>query len=134
MDITELPTTAAPGLAEKAEALADTACALHDVAGSPARWSATAAEDVVEAMEITALALGGAHPAAAAAALPLLQDLARLRQSLALPPSDWPEPALEDEGEAVAPPVPISRGRARRGLGPGYKGLRIPPDRAAPGA
>lgn len=105
MEITELPTTAAPGLAENAEALADTACALHDIAATPGSWSASAAEDAVEAIEITALALGSAHPAAAAAVLPLLRDLTRLRQTLALPPSDRPEPVLQGEGQTVAPPV-----------------------------
>ncbi|QNS09438.1 hypothetical protein [Streptomyces xanthii] len=136
METTELPTTAAPGLAENAEALADTACTLHDIAGTPGSWSAAAAEDAVEAIEVTALALGSAHPAGAAAVLPLLRDLTRLRQSLALPPSDRPEPALEGdgEGETIAPPVPITRGRSRRGLGPGYKGLRIPAGRTVPGA
>ncbi len=42
MEITELSTTAAPGLAEKAEALADIACAVHDLAVEPltrANWS-----------------------------------------------------------------------------------------------
>ncbi|WP_330269943.1 hypothetical protein [Streptomyces griseorubiginosus] len=134
MEITELPTTAAPGLAENAEALADTACALHDIAATPGSWSAAAAEDAVEAIEITALALGSAHPAAAAAVLPLLRDLTRLRRTLALPPSDRPEPALQGEGQTVAPPVPITRGRSRRGLGPGYKGLRIPAGRTVPEA
>lgn len=57
-----LPTTAAPGVAERAEALADAACELHDAAGSPAGWSAAAVEDAVEAMETTALALAAAHP------------------------------------------------------------------------
>ncbi|NED03360.1 hypothetical protein G3I55_17030, partial [Streptomyces sp. SID6648] len=64
----------------------------------------------------------------------LLRDLTRLRQTLALPPSDRPEPVLQGEGQTVAPPVPITRGRSRRGLGPGYKGLRIPAGRTVPEA
>ncbi|MEU6285001.1 hypothetical protein [Streptomyces sp. NPDC047028] len=122
-----LPTTGAPGVAERAEALADAACELHDAVSTPARWSAAAVEDAVEAMETTALALATVHPDAAAATLAVRQQLARLRARLGLPPGD-PTADLDEahQEQAVVPPTPI-RPRQRRGLGPGYQGLRIPP-------
>ncbi|MEU6512274.1 hypothetical protein [Streptomyces sp. NPDC046942] len=43
----ELPTVAAPGIVERAEALADTACALHDAASTQGGWNADAAEDAM---------------------------------------------------------------------------------------
>ncbi|MET7728753.1 hypothetical protein [Streptomyces mirabilis] len=121
-----LPTVAAPGVAERAEALADAACELHDAASTPASWSANAVGDAVEAMETTALALLVTHPDAAAAIGTVAQALARLRQDLGLPARD-DEPAVpadDDQDQAVTPPTPIRRPRARRGLGPGYQGYR----------
>ncbi|MFD4976266.1 hypothetical protein [Streptomyces sp. NPDC058424] len=120
-----LPATAAPGVAERAEALADAACELHDAASSQGSWSA------VEAMETTALALRGAHPAVAAATDAVVQALARLRRDLGLPAAVGED---DDQDQAVTPPTPIRRPRTtRRGLGSGYKGVRIPPGRTASG-
>ncbi|WP_018569656.1 hypothetical protein [Streptomyces sp. PsTaAH-124] len=131
-----LPATAAPGVAERAEVLADAACELYDAASSPGSWSAAAVEDAVEAMETTALALAAAHPDAATAMRAIGQQLAQLRERLGLPPGEHP-PAGPDEDEhqeqPVEPPTPIRRPRQRRGLGPGYQGLRIPPGRTASG-
>lgn len=123
---------ASPGVAERAEALADAACELHDAAGTSASWSADAVEDAVESMETTALALAVAHPDAAAAMLAIGQQLAQLRERLGLPPGEHTGVGpTADEDQAVAPPTPI-RSR-RRGLGPGYQGVRIPPGRTASG-
>lgn len=126
-----MPTVAAPGVAERAEALADAACELHDAVSTPASWSADAVEDAVEAMETTALALAVAHPDAAAAMLAIGQKLAQLRERLGLPPGEHAAAGPADEDQAVVPPTPI-RSR-RRGLGPGYRGVRIPPGRTASG-
>ncbi|MER7223330.1 hypothetical protein [Streptomyces rubradiris] len=123
-----LSATAAPGVAEHAEALADAACELHDAARSPDSWSEAAAEDAVEAMETTALALRGVHPAAAVATDAVFQALARLRRDLGLPAGD----TRDDQDQAVTPPSPIRRRTARRGLGPGYQGVRIPQGRPRP--
>ncbi|MFH8343110.1 hypothetical protein [Streptomyces sp. AM6-12] len=125
-DVKSLPIIAAPGVAERAEALADAACELHDAASTPASWSAAAAEDAVEAMETTALALHSAHPATAVAMDTIAQVLVRLRRDLGLTTGD------EDHDQAVVPPTPIPRPK-RRGLGPGYRGLQIPPGRTASG-
>jgi hypothetical protein len=134
--VKSLPTVAAPGVAERAEALADAACELHDAAGTPASWSAAAVEDAVESMETTALALASAHPDAAAAMLAIGQQLAQLRERLGLPPGEDAAAGPDDEEhqeQPVVPPTPIRRPRQRRGLGPGYQGLRIPPGRSASG-
>ncbi|WP_274919416.1 hypothetical protein [Streptomyces sp. WZ-12] len=123
-----LPTVAAPGVAEQAEALADAACELADAASSSRSWSVAAADDAVEAMETTALALHTAHPAAAAALGTVVQALARLRRDLGLPVDEGDR----DQEQVVTPPTPLRR-PTRRGLGPGYQGLRIPPRRTAAG-
>lgn len=128
-----MSTVAAPGVAERAEALADAACELHDTVSTPASWSADAVEDAVESMETTALALAVAHPEAAAAMFAIGQQLAQLRERLGLPPGEHPGAGpTADEDQAVDPPTPI-RSR-RRGLGPGYRGVRIPPGRTASGS
>jgi hypothetical protein len=134
--VKSLPTVAAPGVAERAEALADAACDLHDAASTPASWSAAAVEDAVESMETTALALAAAHPDAAAAMLAIGLQLAQLRERLGLSPSEYTAAGPDDEEhqeQPVVPPTPIRRPRQRRGLGPGYQGLRIPPGRTASG-
>ncbi|MFI7278582.1 hypothetical protein [Streptomyces sp. NPDC049879] len=115
-----LPTIAAPGVAETAEALAEAACALHDVASSPASWSTAAADDAVEAMETAANALRTAHPAAAPAVTAVIRALARLRQDLGLPAAD----GISSPGRTTAPPFPGRRPGTRRGLGPGFQGVR----------
>lgn len=127
---------AAPGVAERAEALADAACDLHDAASAPGSWSAAAVEDAVESMETTALALAAAHPDAIAAMLAVGQQLAQLRERLGLPTGEHAVAGSgedEHQDQAAAAPSPVRRPRARRGLGPGYQGLRIPPGRTATG-
>ncbi|MFE2749592.1 hypothetical protein ACFXKX_35630 [Streptomyces scopuliridis] len=129
-----LPTVAGPGVAERAEALADAACELHDAVSTPASWSADAVEDAVEAMETTALALA-AHPDATAAMLAIGQRLAQLRERLGLPPGEYTAADLDENEHQEQPvaPTPLRRRRERRGLGPGYQGLRIPQGRTASG-
>lgn len=87
-------------------------------------------------METTALALAVAHPDAAAAILAIGQQLAQFGERLGLPPGEHAAAGPDDEEhqeQPVVPPTPIQRPRQRRGLGPGYQGLRIPPDRTASG-
>ncbi|MYW09261.1 hypothetical protein GT034_12990 [Streptomyces sp. SID2563] len=132
----KLPITAAPGVAERAEVLAVAACDLHDVTSTAPRWSADAVEDAVEAMETTALALASAHPDAAAAMRAVGRQLAELRERLGLPPGEHAaDPPGPGHGERpLASPAPPRRPE-RRGLGPGYRGIRIPPSRTVtPGA
>lgn len=129
------PAVAAPGVAEQAEALADAACELHDAAGTPTSWSAASVEDAVEAMETTALALAAAHPDAAAVMRTIGHQLAQLRERLGLPCGEHAVGPDGDEHQEqpAGPPTPLRRPRARRGLGPGYQGVRIPESRTATG-
>ncbi|MFE9629878.1 hypothetical protein [Streptomyces sp. NPDC006463] len=92
----ELPTIAAPGVGERADAVADAACHLYDtvapwgilpaVAGGG--WSRTAAEDAAEAIETTAHALAYVDPGAELVLAPVHAALAELRRKLRLPPAD----------------------------------------------
>ncbi|MFM9449164.1 hypothetical protein [Streptomyces acidiscabies] len=124
----DLPTVAAPGVAEQANALAEAACHLSDaVADDPGRWSAEAAEDAIEAIETVSAALSAISPGAAARMTAVTDALSRLRQEI------LGDVLLgQDQEQAVTPPTPITRPR-RRGLGPGYQGVRIPADRPAAG-
>ena len=120
---------AAPGIAARAEALADAACELHDCAVGPLAWSTAAVDDAVESMEITALALMHAHPGAPDVMVAVRGSLARARAVLGLPLRDEEPAVAGGERQAVVEPTP-PRPR-RRGLGPGYQGLRIPSGRTA---
>ncbi|WP_327359852.1 hypothetical protein [Streptomyces sp. NBC_01304] len=124
-----LPTTAAPGVAERAEALADAACELHDAATSPDRWSAAAVEDAVESVETTLLALLTLHPGAALVG----QAVTQLRDDLGLPPRDASKAGPVAAEDQLTEPTPIRARRERRGLGPGFQGVRIPGTRTGSG-
>ncbi|MEU9143834.1 hypothetical protein [Streptomyces sp. NPDC048349] len=89
----ELPTIAAPGVGERADAVADAACHLYDTVapwrtGAPGGWSRTAAEDAAEAIETTAHALAHIDPGAEVVLAPVHTALADLRRRLGLPPAD----------------------------------------------
>ncbi|MFD4870149.1 hypothetical protein [Streptomyces sp. NPDC058412] len=85
----ELPTIAAPGVGERADAVADAACHLYDTIvpwgiGAPGGWSRTAAEDAAEAIETTAHALASIDPGAEVVLAPVHAALADLRRRLGL--------------------------------------------------
>lgn len=89
----EMPTIAAPGVGERADAAADAACHLYDAVApwggaAPGGWSRTAAEDAAEAIETTAHALAHTHPRAEVVLAPVHAALADLRLHLGLPPAD----------------------------------------------
>ncbi|MEV7616784.1 hypothetical protein [Streptomyces sp. NPDC089799] len=117
-----LPSTAAPGMGERADAVAEAACHLCDAAG-PGRWSRAAAEDAVEAIEATANALVTARPGAELILAALHAAVADLRRHLSLPPAD----------PLDAPPLPAgprTLGNPRRArLGP----KPAPPQHPSPG-
>ncbi|MEU9175633.1 hypothetical protein AB0C90_01965 [Streptomyces sp. NPDC048550] len=99
-----LPTIAAPGIAERADAAADAACHLYDAvapwsSAEPGGWSRTAVEDAAEAIETTAHALAYAHPRAEVILAPVHAALADLRRGLGLPPAD----PLTADGLPAAP-------------------------------
>lgn len=117
----ELPTIAAPGVGERADAVADAACHLYDTiapwghaapAGpfpreSGGGWSRGAAEDAAEAIETAAHALAYAHPRAEVILGPVHTALADLRRQLGLAPAD----PLTAEG---LPSTPRTVGNPRR--------------------
>ncbi|MBT2480806.1 hypothetical protein [Streptomyces sp. ISL-94] len=89
----ELPTIAAPGVREQADAVADAACHLYDTVvpwgtGAPGGWSRTAAEDAAEAIETTAHALASIDPGVELVLAPVHAALADLRRRLGLAPAD----------------------------------------------
>ncbi|MFF3673631.1 hypothetical protein ACFYYS_06520 [Streptomyces sp. NPDC002120] len=89
----ELPTIAAPGVGERADAVADAACHLYDTIApwgfaAPGGWSRTAAEDAAEAIETTAHALASIDPGAEVVLAPVHAALADLRRRLGLATAD----------------------------------------------
>ncbi|WP_330300045.1 hypothetical protein [Streptomyces sp. NBC_00503] len=108
----ELPTIAAPGVGEQADAVADAACHLYDTLApwrhaAPGGWSRTAAEDAAEAIETAAHALAYAHPRAEVILAPVHTALADLRRQLGLAP---PDPLTADG----LPATPRTVGNPRR--------------------
>ncbi|WP_327411845.1 hypothetical protein [Streptomyces sp. NBC_01233] len=108
----ELPTIAAPGVGERADAVADAACHLYDTIapwgiGAPGGWSRTAAEDAAEAIETTAHALASIDPGAEVVLAPVHAALADLRRRLGLASAD----VAADDG---LPATPRTVGNPRR--------------------
>ncbi|MFD5493382.1 hypothetical protein ACFWH4_10750 [Streptomyces sp. NPDC127091] len=104
---------AGPGVEQRAAAVADAACELVDTV-TPRAWSTGAVEDAADAIDMLAEALAAIDPEAARALAAVPAATAALRRRLA-------PAAAEDVAEVPAP----GSGRARRrGLGPGWKGVR----------
>ncbi|MEV7169649.1 hypothetical protein ACN6AT_02355 [Streptomyces sp. JL4002] len=100
----ELPTIAAPGVGERADAAADAACHLYDAValwgeGAPGGWSRAAAEDAAEAIETTAHALARVDAGAELVLAPVHTALAELRRRLGLAPAE----GLTGDGIPTAP-------------------------------
>ncbi|MFD7402023.1 hypothetical protein ACFV7R_04985 [Streptomyces sp. NPDC059866] len=103
---------AGPGVEERAAA-ADAVCELVD-AVTPSAWSTGAVEDAADAIDMLAEALAAIDPEAARALAAVPAATAGLRRRL-IPA------ATEDVAEVPA----LDPGRPRRrGLGPGWKGVR----------
>lgn len=105
---------AGPGVEERAAAMADAACELVD-AVTPRTWNASAVEDAADAIDMLAEALAAIDPEAARALAAVPAATAALRRRLA-------PAAAEDVAEV---PAPRSRRERRRGLGPGWQGVRM---------
>lgn len=113
---------AAPGVEQHAEQVAESACHLADIAG-PGAWSTAAAEDALDAIDTLTEALGSADPelTQALAAVAAATNDARRRLGIAVDDQE-PEPP------AAAAFVPAARRPPRRrGLGPGFQGIRTAP-------
>ncbi|MYS39111.1 hypothetical protein K388_07179 [Streptomyces sp. KhCrAH-43] len=110
---------AAPGVQEQAEAVADGACRLSDAAG-PGAWNLAAAEDAADAIDVLVAALSAIDQQAAR----ILSDIPAATSALLR--------HLGDGGTGAGPAsVPLVRRTVRaprRGLGPGYRGIRVPAD------
>ncbi|MFJ7050031.1 hypothetical protein ACIQVC_42490 [Streptomyces sp. NPDC101112] len=122
------PTTAAPRVEMWARSLADAAAELHDIA-RPGGWNEDAAEDALEALELTAQALETVHPEAGEALAVARRVAAELRRLLHLPPPDTdsdgntlPRSAARREEPRPRPAPPVDPD-SRRGLGPAWQGL-----------
>jgi hypothetical protein len=104
---------AGPGVEERAAAVADAVCELVD-AVTPATWSTGAVEDAADAIDMLAEALAEIDPEAARVLAAVPAATAALRRRLA--------PAVAEDAAEV--PAPRSGRARRRGLGPGWKGVR----------
>ncbi|MGA5509461.1 hypothetical protein [Streptomyces umbrinus] len=106
---------AAPGVEKAAEQAVESACHLADTAG-PTDWSAAAAEDAVDTL---AGALAELGPEAAWALAAVAAATADVRRALGLAVSGAQAPAA-----GVSLPGNGRQAPKRRGLGPGFQGIR----------
>ncbi|MFE6479680.1 hypothetical protein [Streptomyces rochei] len=109
----ELSQESRPRVEERAAAVADAVCELVDTV-SPTTWSAGAVEDAADAIDMLAEALAAIDPEAARALAAVPAATAALRRRLA--------PATAEDVAEV--PAARSGRPRRRGLGPGWKGVR----------
>lgn len=109
----ELSKEPRPRVEEQAAAVADAVCELVDTV-SPATWNTGAVEDAVDAIDMLAEALAAIDPEAARALAAVPAATAALRRLL--------DPAATEEVAEV--PSPRSARSRRRGLGPGWQGVR----------
>ncbi|ALO13641.1 hypothetical protein AQF52_8060 [Streptomyces venezuelae] len=114
----ELVERALPGVVEEhADQAAESACLLADVVGT-AGWSATAADDALTAIETLAGALDGIGPEVREVLVAVTAATSTARQRLGLPVE------VEPVAGVTVVPAPGGRRPRRRGLGPGYQGIR----------
>ncbi|MFF8234725.1 hypothetical protein [Streptomyces caelestis] len=118
----ELSAQAGPGVEKAAEQTVESACHLADLAG-PTGWSTVAAEDVLDAIDTLTETLGGADEELAQALAAVTAATAEARRRLGIAVNDPPP------GRDGAASVPVARGPERRpprrrGLGPGFRGIR----------
>ncbi|KPI22838.1 hypothetical protein ACGFZJ_41970 [Streptomyces sp. NPDC048253] len=113
----KLSPNAMPGVEQHAETAAESACHLADSTG-PECWSPAAADDALDAIDTLAGALSALGPDLAAALAPVAAATAHARRQLG-----------DDEGTAATVEMPglrrSAQGSWRRGLGPGFKGIRM---------
>ncbi|GGZ19791.1 hypothetical protein [Streptomyces nitrosporeus] len=109
----ELSQEPQPRVEEQAGAVADAVCELLDTV-TPTTWSRAAVEDAVDAIDMLAETLAAIDPQTERTLAAVPAAIAALRLGLA--------PAVaQDVPEA---PVQNSGRPRRRGLGPGWKGVR----------
>ncbi|MEH0424800.1 hypothetical protein QBB34_00135 [Streptomyces stelliscabiei] len=106
---------ARPRAEQYTEVIANSACDLADTA-RPENWSAASQDDPLEAIDTLAEVLSALGPDIAGALAPVTSATAAARRHLGLADGDGPEPAA-----GAARPRAVRR---RRGLGPGFRGIR----------
>jgi len=113
---------AQPGVEQRAEQAVENACHLADATG-PGAWSTAAAEDALDAIDTLTEALGTIGPEISEALAAVAAATTQARRRLGI--------AVDAEPETAAPVVSIAPGTAsrtrRRGLGPGFQGVRTGP-------
>jgi hypothetical protein len=116
----ELAERAHPGIEEHADEVADAACRLADLA-VPGGWNRLAVEDALTAIDVLAGTMGEISPQVAEVLVAVTAATSTARRRLGLPVD--PEPA--PDGTPMPGPRAARRTRSgRRGLGPGYQGIR----------
>nr|WP_202462765.1 hypothetical protein [Streptomyces sp. SID8374] len=96
----------------------ETACHLADIA-RPGGWSTAAAEDVLDAVDTLTEALGGADPELAQILVAVAAATGSARRRLGIAPAE------QEPKPSATPSVPAARRPPkRRGLGPGFQGIR----------
>ncbi|KIF72815.1 hypothetical protein QR77_41285 [Streptomyces sp. 150FB] len=115
-----LPDRAAPGVQDLAESLADGACHLADAA-SPGAWNLPAVEDAVDTV-VRALSAIDPEAARILSSVPAA-TVALLCHAGGTDIQDQEESTVPGAGTGL--PAQGWRSR-RRGLGPGYQGIRAP--------
>ncbi|MFE1872976.1 hypothetical protein ACFW9N_19020 [Streptomyces sp. NPDC059496] len=112
---------AAPGVEQRAGQAADAACHLADATG-PGDWSAAAAEDALDAIDTLVEALGSTGESISQALAVVADATNSARWHLGIVVE---EQAQESEPAAAATvPTPRRSRPRRRGLGPGFQGIR----------
>ncbi|OUC79116.1 hypothetical protein [Streptomyces swartbergensis] len=121
----ELSAQAGPGVEKAAEQAVESACHLADLAdlAGPDGWSTAAAEDVLDAIGTLTDTLGsvGEELAQALAAVATATAQARRRLGITV---DAQAPGRESAASAPVVGGPGRRPPRRRGLGPGFRGIR----------
>ncbi|MBZ3918148.1 MULTISPECIES: hypothetical protein [Streptomyces] len=113
---------AAPGVEQHAERAAESACHLADLTG-PGAWSTTAAEDALDAIDTLTEALGSADPELTQVLAAVAAATNDARRLLGIAVEDQ-----EPQPPAAAAFMPAARRPPRRrGLGPGFQGIRTAP-------
>ncbi|MFD3381949.1 MULTISPECIES: hypothetical protein [unclassified Streptomyces] len=116
--VMELSSQAAPGVEKAAEHAVESACHLADTAGFT-DWNVAAAEDALDAVDTLAGALAELGPETAQALGAVTAATAHVRRIHGLAVS-----GVETPAPGVSTPRNGRQSPKRRGLGPGFQGIR----------
>ncbi|CAM5559714.1 hypothetical protein [Streptomyces purpurascens] len=117
----ELSAQGGPGVEKAAEQAVESACHLADLAG-PNSWSTAAAEDVLDAIDTLTETLSGAGAELAQTLTAVAAATAEARRHLGIAVDE--QAPGRDNGAAPVPRGPERKPPRRRGLGPGFRGIR----------